>query len=206
MISSQDNERLVVCPFNVQHKNIHPQRLQFHLSRCPDKKRYEKLGMDVFHCKWDYQHICFSKEELLRHERTCVKQKMLLAEEIDRVGQRQGISEEVQEERKVPQTVISVKKSRNYFYRGQVGSRPSNVILDASAWFGIRKKSNFEEKKVVEFPFGTLQEEIDEYYRRMEDNSESKMIQPDQSCQASETSLLQYNMIKNIGNNSDSHF
>ena len=60
----------VCCPYDKNHKMPYP-RLQWHLVKCKSKLERQKLGLDEFHCKFNYMHIFFSKDELNEHQANC---------------------------------------------------------------------------------------------------------------------------------------
>ena len=67
------NTSFVSCPYN-QHHKMPARRLIYHLVKCKSRQERLSLGLPDFHCKYNYNHISFTQEELLNHEKTCESQ------------------------------------------------------------------------------------------------------------------------------------
>ena len=64
------NDEQVVCPFDDKHK-MPKQRLQWHIVKCKAKIERDRQGLPTYHCRHNYHHIYFAKEELEAHEADC---------------------------------------------------------------------------------------------------------------------------------------
>ena len=65
-------DEYVTCPYNKGH-NMPSMKLKWHLVKCKAKKERDELGLAEYHCKMNWMHIFFTKEELLDHEKQCEK-------------------------------------------------------------------------------------------------------------------------------------
>jgi hypothetical protein len=64
------NDKFVVCPFDKAHTMPAP-RLQWHLAKCKSKLARDQQGFPTFHCRFNYMHIYFDKDECQKHESEC---------------------------------------------------------------------------------------------------------------------------------------
>ena len=63
-------DEMVTCPYNKGHR-MPSMKLKWHLVKCKAKKERDELGLAEYHCKMNWMHIFFTKEELLEHEAEC---------------------------------------------------------------------------------------------------------------------------------------
>jgi len=68
------DDPMVTCPYDKSHKMPAP-RLQWHLVKCKARIERNNLGLPEYHCKYNFMHLFFTKEELEEHEAQCEQEK-----------------------------------------------------------------------------------------------------------------------------------
>jgi len=61
-----NNMTMFMCPFNSYHKMPDFRKLQFHISRCGDRR-----GKNVYRCNHNQGHLFICPQSLVMHEQRC---------------------------------------------------------------------------------------------------------------------------------------
>ena len=67
------SDPVVTCPYDKSHK-MPAKRLQWHFAKCKAKQERAQLGLPDYHCRFNFYHLFFTKEELDEHEADCERE------------------------------------------------------------------------------------------------------------------------------------
>ena len=101
MISHEDS-RLVICAFNSNHR-MSVQRYNWHLARCPDKKKRESEGLPIFVCKYHRMHIFLNRAAYHDHMAICDSKTVVnSSQQVTDLKPREPVVEAKEEVKEIP--------------------------------------------------------------------------------------------------------